>query len=72
MIGTYPGGCILITLAVELKARGENLSLPPGGRLSPGGRISRGIMSDSPLLQLLPIRIVEGGPVLWRSLQAVV
>lgn len=58
MIGTCPGGCILITLAVELKAWGENLSLPPGGRFS------RGIMSNSPLLQLLPIRIVEEGPVL--------
>lgn len=33
---------------------------------SPGG-----IMSDSPLLQLLPIRIVEAEPVLWRSLEAV-
>ena len=68
MIGTCPGAghdWILITLAAELKVRGENLSLPPGGRLS------RGIMSDSPLLELLPIRIVEGEPVLWGSLEAV-
>lgn len=68
MIGTCPGaghGCILITLAVELKVRGENLPLPPGGSFS------RDIMSDLPLLQLLPIRIVEAEPVLWRSLEAV-
>lgn len=28
-------------------------------------------MSDLPLLELLPIRIVEGEPVLWGSLEAV-